>query len=139
MGLFGKIKDAIFGHPKAQEQARQAAPAPGQSAPAMPQMQTPQAQTPQAAPATPAPAPSKPIDVDAVLTEMAQEKGRTNLNWKTSIVDLLKLLDIDPSLENREQLATEFGYTGEKGGSAEMNIWLQKKVMEQLRGSPTPA
>jgi hypothetical protein len=136
MGLFGKIKDAIFGHPKAQEQARQAQPAstppaPGQSTPAMPQMQTPQS-----APVT---APAKPIDVDAVLTEMAEEKGRTNLNWRSSIVDLLKLLDIDPSLANREELATEFGYTGEKGGSAEMNIWLHKKVMEQLRGSPAPA
>lgn len=132
MGLFGKIKDAIFGHPKAQEQARQPAPrqparpAPEQ-APAMPQMQ--------AAPA----APAKPIDVDAVLADMAREKGRTDLNWDESIVDLLKLLDIDPGLANREQLATEFGYTGEKGGSAEMNIWLHRKVMEQLRGSPAPA
>ena len=131
MGLFGKIKDAIFGHPKAQEQARQAQP---QAAPAQAPAQTPAMPQMQSAPA----APAKPIDVDAVLTEMAREKNRTNLNWQNSIVDLLKLLDIDPSLENREQLATEFGYTGEKGGSAEMNIWLHKKVLEQLRGTPAP-
>jgi hypothetical protein len=127
MGLFSTIKDKIFGHPKAQQQAQTSAATPS-PAPAMPQMQAP-------APA----APAAPVDVDAVLTEMAQEKGRTNLDWRHSIVDLLKLLDIDPSLSNREQLATEFGYTGQKGGSAEMNMWLHAKVMEQLRGAPAPA
>jgi hypothetical protein len=72
------------------------------------------------------------VDIEQVLQTMAEQKGRTNLNWKTSIADLMRLLDLDPSLQNREQLADELGYTGPKGGSAEMNMWLYRKVMEQL-------
>jgi len=61
--------------------------------------------------------------------------------YKTSIVDLLKLLGIDSSLDNRKELATELGYTGDKDGSAEMNIWLHKAVMQQLasHGGKVPA
>ncbi|MEO6359516.1 MAG: DUF3597 domain-containing protein [Sphingomicrobium sp.] len=113
MSIFGKIKDAIFGR-KAQP-APQAAPG-GQ---AMPQMNTPN------------PAPSDPVDVDAVLAQAASEKGET-LNYKSSIVDLMKLLDLDSSLDNRKELAAELGYHGEKDGSAEMNIWLHKAVMRKL-------
>lgn len=61
----------------------------------------------------------------------ATEKGET-LNYKSSIVDLMKLLDLDSSLDNRKELATELGYTGDKDGSAEMNIWLHKVVMRKL-------
>lgn len=71
------------------------------------------------------------VDVDAVLADMARQKGQ-QLNYKSSIVDLMKLLDLDPTLENRKELATELGYTGEKNGSAEMNIWLHKAVMQEL-------
>ena len=72
---------------------------------------------------------------------MAQQKGNPDLNYKTSIVDLMKLLGIDSSLDNRKELATELGYTGEKDGSAEMNIWLHKEVMRQLtaHGGKVPA
>ena len=71
------------------------------------------------------------VDVDAILAAAAAEKGQ-ELNYKTSIVDLMKLLDLDSSLANRQELATELGYTGDKDGSAEMNIWLHKAVMKKL-------
>ena len=83
----------------------------------------------------------QPIDVDAVLTQRMAARGGPALNWKTSIADLMRLLDLDPSLDNRKALATELGYTGEKDGSAEMNIWLHRKVMEGLaaNGGQVPA
>lgn len=119
MSIFGKIKDAIFGR-KAQAQPAPQAPgqAPGQGQ-AMPQMN---------APAQPE---QTNVDVDAILAQAAAEKGET-LNYKSSIVDLMKLLDLDSSLDNRKELATELGYTGAKDGSAEMNIWLHKAVMTKL-------
>jgi hypothetical protein len=76
--------------------------------------------------------PAQPVDVEAVLTEKMRAKGGPALNWKTSIADLMRLLDLDPSLDNRKELATELGYTGAKDGSAEMNIWLHRKVMAAL-------
>ena len=79
----------------------------------------------------PATAPAQPVDVDAVLADLASKKGE-KLNYQSSIVDLMKLLDLDSSLDNRKELATELGYTGDKDGSAEMNIWLHKAVMKKL-------
>jgi len=128
MSIFSKIKDAIFGHKSA----------------------APPAGAPQLAPAgggiaqvQPAPTLEQPkvVDVEQVLVTIANSKGNPDLNYKTSIVDLLKLLDIDSSLQNREELATELGYKGEKNGSAEMNIWLHKEVMRQLasHGGKVPA
>uniref|UniRef100_UPI001576FF10 DUF3597 domain-containing protein n=1 Tax=Sphingomonas bacterium TaxID=1895847 RepID=UPI001576FF10 len=103
------------------------------AAPAAPAVAAPvEPAAPAVAAAAAAPAP-EPIDVDATLTKIAEEKGETNLNWKTSIVDLMKLIGQDSSLSNREELATELGYTGAKDGSAEMNIWLHKAVMDKLR------
>lgn len=129
MSIFSKIKDAIFGHHSATEQTSQ------QTAP---QQQQSAGTQQQSAPAAPAAA---PVDVGQVLANIEAEKGNPNLNYKTSIVDLMKLLDLDPSLQNREQLATELGYTGAKDGSAEMNIWLHKQVMQQLaaNGGKVPA
>jgi hypothetical protein len=118
MSIFGKIRDAIFGHKAAQPQARQ----PG--GPAMPQIKP-------AAAAPAAPAQPVHVDVDAVLADLASRKSE-KLNYQSSIVDLLKLLDLDPSLASRKELATELGYTGAKDGSAEMNIWLHKRVVEEL-------
>jgi len=116
MSIFGKIRDAIFGKAKAaQPQAQQGTPS------AMPQMK----------PATAAPAQPVDVDVDAILTDLASKNGE-KLNYQSSIVDLMKLLDLDPSLANRKELATELGYTGAKDGSAEMNIWLHKQVMAEL-------
>jgi hypothetical protein len=131
MSIFGKIRDAIFGHKAA---APQPAPTPAPaSAPAA-------STATQAMPAAPA-APQQPVDVEAVLTEMMQAKGNPDLNWRSSIVDLMKLLDLDSSLDNRKALATELGYAGAKDGSAEMNIWLHKAVMAELakNGGKVPA
>ena len=129
MSIFGKIKDAIFGH---HDQTAAAAQQPQAQPSAMPQMnQQPQAQQPAA---------QQPVDVDAVLADLASKKGE-KLNYQSSIVDLMKLLDLDSSLDNRKELATELGYTGEKDGSAEMNVWLHKAVMRQLaaNGGKVPA
>jgi Domain of unknown function (DUF3597) len=114
MSIFGKIRDAIFGRAKA----------------AQPQAQTQNSAMPQMKPAA-APAQPVDVDVDAVLAEAASKKGE-KLNYQTSIVDLMKLLDLDSSLANRQELATELGYAGARDGSAEMNIWLHKRVMEEL-------
>jgi hypothetical protein len=113
MSVFGAIRDAIFGHAQA---------APAQPA-AMPQMG--------AQPAPAAAAPAQNVDVDAVLAGIAARKGQPS-NYKSSIVDLMKLLDLDSSLENRKKLAGELGYTGALDGSAEMNMWLHRHTMRQL-------
>jgi len=128
MSIFSKIKDAIFGHKSAPAQAPRA-PAP-QHADATAGQSSPQPQ-PQA----------QPVDVEQVLAQIAQEKGNPDLNYRTSIVDLMKLLGMDSSLDNRKELATELGYQGATDGSAEMNIWLQKEVMRQLaaHGGKVPA
>ena len=71
------------------------------------------------------------VDVEAILNAKLQASGQ-QLNWRTSIVDLLKLLDIDSSLQARKELAKELGYTGDSNDSASMNIWLHKQVMTKL-------
>ena len=97
-----------------------------------------------AAPGSAAPTPSEasapPVDIDAVLTEMQSKSGQT-LNWKTSIVDLMKLVGLDSSLANRKQLATELHYGGDMNDSAAMNIWLHKQVMQKIaaNGGKVPA
>ncbi|OYW21964.1 MULTISPECIES: DUF3597 domain-containing protein [unclassified Sphingomonas] len=120
MSIFGMIKDAIWG-----KAAAKAAPAPAPAPVA--------AGAPAAAPVAATPAPSAPVQVDvtALLDEIASHHSE-KLNWRTSIVDLMKLIGLDSSLTNRKELADELGYTGEKDGSAEMNIWLHKQVMKKL-------
>ena len=122
MSIFSAIQNAIFGHP-----------AVAQTAPEPAEVTTTPAQE-QAAPAA-------PVDVGAVLAQISTDKGNPDLNYQTSIVDLMKLLGIDSSLSNREALATELGYTGEKNGSAEMNLWLHRATMQQLadNGGRVPA
>ena len=148
MSIFGKIKDAIFGHtgPLGGQVGgkKDAAPAPTPAstggAPRPAPQQQPHA-APAQAPATPASAPAQHVDVEQVLTNISSQKGNPDLNWRTSIVDLMKLLDLDSSLANRKELATELGYSGAKDGSAEMNIWLHKAVMRELEknGGTVPA
>ena len=125
MGIFANILNKIFHH----------AGAPPPAAPtAAAQPATPVApQAPQGA----APA---PVDVEAVLTDLAA-KNPQQLNWRTSIVDLMKLLDLDSSLAERKELAGELGYTGDTNDSASMNIWLHKQVMAKLaaNGGKVPA
>ena len=120
MSIFSSIKNAIFGH-KA-EAATPPAAAAADSAPAAPAASMAVAD----------------VDVAANLAQMASGK---DLNWRTSIVDLMKLLGIDSSLANRKELASELGYTGALDGSAEMNIWLHKATMRELaaNGGKVPA
>ena len=75
--------------------------------------------------------PAKAVDVNAVLNDMAS-KNSEKLDWKRSIVDLMKLVGMDSSLSARKELATELGYTGDKDDSAAMNIWLHKQVLRKL-------
>ncbi len=123
MGIFSSIRDKIFGH----KPAAPVAPAPTPAAPAPAATAAP---TPPPTPA-PAPAPTPQVDVGAVLSEMADMKGGGG-NYTTSIVDLLKLLDLDSSLSARKELAQELGVHAGDDGSAEQNIALHKAVMAKL-------
>ena len=121
VGIFSNIVNAIFHHSAA-------APAGGT------------AQTAPSAAASPAAAPTQTVDAQAVLTKLAASKGGGG-NWQTSIVDLLKLLDLDSSLDARKQLGAELGVHAGADGSAEQNIALQKAVMQKLaeNGGKMPA
>lgn len=133
MSIFSRIKDAIFGS-KATAQPSAPATAPSGARP-------PSASSgPVAAQPKPSQAPAEPIDIEAALEKMAATSGQ-KLNWRTSIVDLMKLVGMDASLENRKELARELGYTGDPGDSAAMNIWLHKRVMKELaaHGGKVPA
>jgi hypothetical protein len=125
MSIFGKIMSAIFGT------KADAAPAGGGAA---------------AGPASAAPAggssaaPAQSVDVAPILDKAVAAKGE-KLAWRTSIVDLMKALDIDSSFAARKELAKELGYTGDSNDSASMNIWLHKQVMAKLaaNGGKLPA
>ena len=80
------------------------------------------------------------VDVEQVLNDMAQTSAE-KLNWRTSIVDLMKLLGIDSSLSARKELAKELHYTGDTSDSAAMNIWLHRQVMNKVaaKGGKVPA
>lgn len=80
------------------------------------------------------------VDVEKILSELVKKSGQP-LNWRTSIVDLLKLLDIDSSIQARKELAEELNYTGDTNDSAKMNIWLHRQVMNKLaaNGGKVPA
>ena len=80
------------------------------------------------------------VDVEAVLTKLAGE-SKEKLDWRKSIVDLMKLLKLDSSLTARKELAKELGYSGDMNDSASMNIWLHKQVMQKLaaNGGKVPA
>jgi hypothetical protein len=105
MSIFGNIMGAIFGHSSAQAGA-----------------------SPTAAPGAP---PAQTVDVAAIVDKAAAAKGE-KLAWRTSIVDLMKALDLDSSLTARKQLANELKYTGDTNDSATMNIWLHKQIMGKL-------
>jgi hypothetical protein len=98
--------------------------------------------TPTAAPAPTAPttttttfAPTpaaQPVDVDGILDFMNEQRDQ-KLNWRTSIVDLMKLTGMDSTLAERKELAGELGYTGDTSDTASMNIWLHKQVIQRIR------
>ena len=130
MGILSNIFHKIFPGSKPDAAQPATAPAPAPAAAAAPAAPQPAAATP----VTP------PVDVEAILTTMQQQNSQP-LNWRTSIVDLLKLLNLDSSLASRKELADELHYTGDKNDSASMNIWLHKQVMIKLseNGGKVPA
>ena len=121
MSIFGTIMSAIFGQAKAAAPGAAPSTAPGGAAP-------------------PGGAPMSNVDVEAVLTKLAAE-NKEKLDWRKSIVDLMKLLKLDSGLGARKELAKELGYTGDTNDSASMNIWLHKQVMQKLaaNGGQVPA
>ena len=128
MSIFGKIKDAIFGHTAHAQTAQ-----PNEVTGVAPDFTGTVTNQPEQQTAT-----LSEVDVERNLAAMGQGK---DLNWRTSIVDLMKLVGIDSSLDNRKELARELGYTGDLDGSAEMNIWLHKATMRELakNGGKVPA
>lgn len=146
MGFFSKILDKLgfdAGASKVEEMLK--SPVPAAPAAAAAGAGSASAATPAAtaapAPAAAAPAPAAAVDVTAILEQKAAANPQ-KLNWRTSIVDLLKLLDIDSSLSARKELATELGCPADlMGDSAKMNMWLHKAVMQKLaaNGGKVPA
>ena len=133
MGLFDSIRNAIFGRSASASATatRPTVPGGGPSA-AAPTTSSPQLSTPP---------PQQPVvDVEAVLSGLAA-KSPEKLNWQSSIVDLMKLVGLDSSLQNRKELARELGYGGDSSDSAAMNMWLHKQVMIKLAesGGKVPA
>ena len=129
MSVLGSLMGKILGHSARESEAkvnaaRPATPAPPAAAPA--------ASTATAAPPV--------VNVETVLETMAAGTKQT-LDWRHSIVDLMKLVGIDSSLANRKALAQELGYTGDMNDSATMNIWLHKQVLRKLseNGGHVPA
>src|SRR4029450_1071841 len=114
MSVFGSIMSAIFGHGSAQANA-----------------------SPTAAPSAP---PAQTVDVAAIVDKAAAAKGE-KLAWRTSIVDLMKALDLDSSLAARKQLANALKHTGDPNAPATMNVWLHKQIMGKLaaNGGKLPA
>lgn len=125
MSLFNSLMSKIFGH------ASSTPPAAPASAPASTTPATPAAPAPAAAAPAPAATPAQPVDVGAILDGLAA-KNSEKLDWKHSIVDLMKLVGMDSSLNARKQLATELHYTGDQNDSASMNIWLHQEVLKKL-------
>jgi hypothetical protein len=124
MSVFDKIKGAIFGT-KAEATSASATKAPAASS---------------SGGANPVSAQAQMVDIAPILDNAVAAK-KEKLLWRTSIVDLMKALDIDSSLSARKELAKELGYTGDTNDSATMNVWLHKQVMTKLaaHGGKMPA
>src|ERR1700687_5594748 len=130
MSIFGKIMSAIFGSKAS------ATPATTTAGSAAPSTGTAGA----SGGGAPAGTPAQSVDVAAILDKAVAAK-KEKLEWRTSIVDLMKALDVDSSFAARKELAKELGYTGDSNDSASMNIWLHKQVMAKLaaNGGKLPA
>ena len=120
MGILGNILSSIFGHAKAATNP----PAPSSGSSPAPSGSAGSA-------SAPLPKATTPVDVSDVLTKLAAS-NKEKLDWKHSIVDLMKLLNLDSSLAARKELAQELHYSGDTSDSASMNIWLHKQVMQKL-------
>ena len=151
MSIFGKIMSSIFGTPaqadevKGNPDAVPPAATTSASAPATPGTTTvadaSSAKGSSPVAAAPAAAAKASVDVTAILDKLTDESDESDLDWRKSIVDLMKLLGIDSSLKARKTLAQELAYTGDTGDSATMNVWLHKQVMKKLaeNGGKIPA
>ncbi|TQN59151.1 DUF3597 domain-containing protein [Agrobacterium tumefaciens] len=166
MGIFDRIKHALFGEAHAAQNTAQAAPtlgvnptaassspaAPVQPAPVAPvgsatsaaspagqQTQAP-GQVQSSAPTSPSATSGRPVDIETILNDAVKKSGQ-KLDWRHSIVDLMKALGMDASLEERKELAGELGYTGDIHDSAKMNTFLHKALMKKLseNGGKVPA
>jgi hypothetical protein len=137
MGIFTNLMAKIFGHASAAPTATATTPSTTIESATAPSATSPAASA--VAPATAAPAaapdvagaPAQAVDVTAILDGLAA-KNPEKLDWKKSIVDLLKLVDMDSSLSARKQLANELHYPGDENDSATMNVWLHQQVLRQL-------
>jgi len=129
MSVLGDIMSRIFRGSTLRAQPAEPAGAP-ESATEVPGAPASSGAAPAASAGTTA-RPSDPVDVEAVLSGLAARSSQ-RLDWRHSIVDLMKLLDLDSGLPARKQLAQELGYTGTLDGSAEMNLWLHRSVMRRL-------
>jgi 3-oxoacyl-ACP reductase-like protein len=128
MGLFNTLMSKIFSH----SSSVATAPAPAASTPTAVDLAATAAVAPAAIPAPAATsAPAQPVDVAAILDGLAA-KNSEKLDWKHSIVDLMKLVGMDSSLSARKELAHDLHYSGDMNDSAAMNIWLHQEVMKQL-------
>ena len=142
MGILSNIFAKIFprSHPAVAQAQQQQVASPGSQQRATagtPQQPQPTWPQPSAQPQAQA---LQLVDVEAILNDKANKSGQ-QLNWRTSIVDLMKLLDLDSGLQSRKELAQELGYKGDMADSASMNIWLHKQVMNKLaaNGGIVPA
>jgi hypothetical protein len=137
MSIFSAIVNKIFphDHPANTRSASTTAPAAGAAlAPGSATAPANNPSTPSTAAAQtsqPSATPMPTVDVEAVLTKMQEGSGQ-QLNWRASIVDLLKLLGLDSSLDARKELASELHYTGNTEDSGAMNVWLHREVMQKL-------
>lgn len=151
MGIFDKIKNAIFGGhaeaaPASHDPLKPAAPVTASTAPTAAPTQAAAPAPAASAPAAPAPAasaapsPSNPVDIAPILDAAVKKNGQ-KLEWRKSIVDLMKALDLDSSITARKELAEELHYTGDSNDSATMNVWLHKALMKKLaeNGGKVPA
>ena len=138
MGLLTNLMSKIFSHAPAAVPAAAPAQPPGAAPPATqsaapvvaPASKTPAPATTAPPPAAPPP-PPKPVDVTAILDGLAA-KNPEKLDWKKSIVDLMKLVGMDSSFSARKELAKELNYTGDPNDSAAMNVWLHKQVLRKI-------
>ena len=128
MGIFDSIKSAIFGSAKASEAAPANIGTSGAST------ATAEARSSTTVTGAGAASPISQVDVEAVLAGLGA-KNKQKLDWRNSIVDLMKLLDLDSSLSARKELAKELNYSGDSNDSAKMNVWLHKQVMNKLAAS----
>jgi 3-oxoacyl-ACP reductase-like protein len=131
MNILGSLMGKILGHSARESEAKVNAARPAAPAPPAPAV-------PAAAPAAPA---APPVVYAEPVLETRAAGTKQKLDWRHSIVDLMKLVGIDSSLANRKALAQELGYTGDMNDSATMNVWLHKQVLRKLseNGGHVPA